>query len=59
MLTLVDFLAAYREALEALIERLLNLGTDLLAFSSIFFAYNMIALFNLLNNLNVDDDDTQ
>lgn len=52
-------MAVYGETPRALIKRLLDPDTDLLAFSNIFFAPTMTTLLELFNNLNTDDVDAR
>lgn len=58
-LTLDGSLAAHGESPEASIERLLSPDTDLLAFSSTLFSSQVLMLFDLLEKLNVNEDNTQ
>lgn len=59
MLTLVDFMVAHEEMPEAFIETFLNLDTNLLAFSTIFFSSQTTTLIELLMNLKRNDNDKQ
>lgn len=59
MSTLADFLEAYGETPEALIERLFSPNMDLLEFSHALFAPQMMTLLEILTKLNIIDDDSQ
>lgn len=57
--TIADFQEAYGESPEAIIERLLSPDINLLAFSHVLFAHQVITFLELLTKLNTNDDDSQ